>query len=406
MVANSNIQAEAEAVLQRLLDYCRENDWAGYDPYDALNSRVFQLFPFLNTRLPRIALTQALKRAPINIRRLTLVPKTQNAKGLALFLSGLLKSPSTLIPDRKALCQHMIERLIALRAPGSEYWCWGYSFPWQTRQNIVPAGAPNLVCTCFVADSLLNAYEDVHQTGCLEMAVSAAEYILNELYWEDGSEAGFSYPLRSLRVQVHNANFLASALLARVYKQTGDFKFLGPALNAARYSVRMQNDDGSWFYGEAPFQKWIDNFHSGYNLCALKALGDCVETDEFQPCILRGFQFYRAHFVREDGSAKYFHDCVYPIDIHCVAQTILTLLMFRDLDPGNTALANAVLRWAIDHMWDKRGFFYYRVLRLTKIRIPYMRWSEAWMFLTLCRLLSDAIGVSTEPSLQLSLTSA
>ena len=35
-----------EATL-KLLDYCRSNDWAGYDPYDALNSRLFEALPFL-----------------------------------------------------------------------------------------------------------------------------------------------------------------------------------------------------------------------------------------------------------------------------------------------------------------------------------------------------------------------
>jgi hypothetical protein len=40
------------------------------------------------------------------------------------------------------------------------------------------------------------------------------------------------------------------------------------------------------------------------------------------------------------------------------------------------------------HMWDERGFFYYRVLRLCTIRTSYMRWSQAWMLLALSALLS------------------
>src|ERR1035437_2281762 len=80
-----------EATLSKLLAYCRTNGWAGHDPYDALNSRVFKALPFLNSRLPRLVLTQALKRSPIDVRRLLLVPKTQNPKALALFLSALLR---------------------------------------------------------------------------------------------------------------------------------------------------------------------------------------------------------------------------------------------------------------------------------------------------------------------------
>ena len=378
---------EPEAALLKLLAYCRANDWSGYDPYDALNSRVFQSLPFLNTRLSRLALTQTLKRSPVNIRGLALVPRTQNPKGLALFLSGLLRVPETVIPDRDALCEYMIERLIALRSPDTDYWCWGYSFPWQTRQNIVPAGAPNLVCTSFVASSLLDAYEQDLDPRYLNMAISAAEYILNELYRDDDAEAGFSYPLRSLRIQVHNANFLASALFCRIYRNTKAAKFLNPALKTARYSIGKQNADGSWFYGEASFQKWIDNFHTGYNLCALQTIGEYAETREFESSVQRGFEFYRAHFFREDGATKYFHDRTYPIDIHCVAQSILTLHAFRDVDPGNASLAQATLDWAMRHMWDERGFFYYRILRWGTIRTSYMRWSQAWMWLAISTLL-------------------
>ena len=170
------------------------------------------------------------------------------------------------------------------------------------------------------------------------MAVSAAEYILNELYWTDESSiAGFGYPLPSVRNQVHNANLLAAALLCRVYKHTGEEKFLGPAMKVARYSAAKQQADGSWYYGEAPSQRWIDNFHTGYNLCALRSISRCVETTEFDSCIRRGFEFYRDHFFREDGAARYFHDRTYPLDIHSVAQSIITLLAFRDLDPGQRA---------------------------------------------------------------------
>jgi len=71
---------DAEAAIVKLLAYCRANDWAGYDPYDALNSKALKALPFLNFRLSRLVLTQALKRSPINMRRLMLIPKTQNRK--------------------------------------------------------------------------------------------------------------------------------------------------------------------------------------------------------------------------------------------------------------------------------------------------------------------------------------
>jgi hypothetical protein len=193
-----------------------------------------------------------------------------------------------------------------------------------------------------------------------------------------------------VRGTTHNANLLAAALLCRAYRHTGEKKFLGPAFTVARYSVGKQRSDGSWWYGEAPTQKWIDNFHTGYNLCALQNIGRYAETDEFDSAMRRGFEFYRAHFFRADGAAKYFHNKAYPLDVHSVAQSILTLLAFRDLDPESRPLADSVYGWAMKHMWDERGFFYYRVLRLCTIRTSYMRWSQAWMLLALATLLSES----------------
>jgi len=393
--------ADVEAAAQKLWAYCRANEWAGYDPYDALNSTLFEALPFLHSRLPRLVLTQALKRSPINVRRLLQIPKTQNPKGIALFLSALLKAPQLGTCDTGDVVGSLAEKLAALRSPDSSYWCWGYSFPWQTRTVIVPRGAPNLVCTTFASGALLDVYEQRQDERYLGMAVSAAEYTLNELYWNDGSSAaGFSYPLPSLRSETYNASFLAAALLCRVYKLTGEEKFLAPALKAVRYSAAQQQADGSWYYGESATQRWIDNFHTGYNLCALQSIARDVKTTEFDDCIRRGFEFYRDHFFREDGAVRYFHDRTYPIDTHCVAQSIITLLAFRHLDPSNVALAHSVFRWAMNHMWDERGFFHYRVLRFCSIRTSYMRWSQAWMLLAISTFLREASVAASYPQAQ------
>jgi hypothetical protein len=395
---------ELEIAVQRLLAYCQANDWAGYEPYDVLNSRIVQSLPFLDFKLPRLVLTQLLKRSPINVRGLLRVPKTQNPKALGLFLSGLVTLSSTGTAIDQGLVDLMIERLVALRSQGTPYWCWGYNFPWQTRAELVPRWAPNLVCTAFAADALLDAYEQRNDARCLSMAVSAAEFILNELYWSEDERVGFGYPLPSMRNQVHNANLLAAALFCRVHKHTGDDKFIGPALRVARYSAAQQRADGGWAYGEAPTQQWIDNFHTGFDLSALRTIARYAETTEFDSCLKRGFEFYRTHFFREDGSVRYFHNQTYPIDTHCVAQSIITLVDLKDLDSGNIALAHSVLQWAMDHMWDDRGFFYYRILRTCTIRTSYMRWTQAWMFLALCRLLSASEQTKTSAQPEHSVT--
>jgi hypothetical protein len=390
-----------EAIHSKLLAYCRANDWAGYDPYDALNSEILKSLPFLNFRVARIAFTQFLKRSPINFRRLLRIPKKQNPKALALFLSALMKLRHANRLKDDDLANTLIERLIALRSQNVRYCCWGYSFPWQTLTATVPDGAPNLVCTAFVANALLDAYEELSDPRCLSTALDAAEYLATELYWSEGdSLAGFAYPLPSLRAQVHNANLLGAALLGRAARHGGDAQFLELALKVARYSVSQQRADGSWLYGEMPSQRWIDNFHTGYNLCALQAIGRDAQTSEFEGALRRGFEFYRANFFGRDGEPKYFHNRAYPIDIHCAAQSIITLVELADLGSDSLRLAHSVLNWTLQHMWDDRGFFYYRFLPLLTIRTSYMRWSQAWMFLALSTVMSQQRFIADQPSFQ------
>ena len=56
-----------------------------------------------------------------------------------------------------------------------------------------------------------------------------------------------------------------------------------------------------------------------------------------------------------------------------------------DMDKNFNAIAHEMV--AIDNLRDPRGCFYYQRRRFYKVRIPYMRWSEAWMTYALARLI-------------------
>lgn len=74
---------------EKLRAYCEAEHYKGWDPYDGLNSRVFQALPLLKrSALCRLVMIQGFKRCPVNLRRLALVPKEHNAKGIGLFLQG------------------------------------------------------------------------------------------------------------------------------------------------------------------------------------------------------------------------------------------------------------------------------------------------------------------------------
>jgi len=113
--------------------------------------------------------------------------------------------------------------------------------------------------------------------------------------------------------------------VCRLYRETGEKKFLEPALRAARQAVKRQQPDGSWFYGEHSSQRWIIISH-WYNLGALRRWAVPRKPKSSNPSVRRGFEFYRTHFFRQDSAPKYFHDRVYPLDIHCVRRASLHCL--------------------------------------------------------------------------------
>src|SRR5687767_8883497 len=149
------MRSEINLAIAQLLRYCRDRHWAGYDPYDALNSRLLRGLGVYAFAFPRLAATQFLKRCPINLRPLLLVAREQNPKGIAVFLSALVRLVRTGEVE-SALAKSLASRLLELRSPGQPHFCWGYNFAWQTRTYLVPRGTPNIICTTFAGNALLD----------------------------------------------------------------------------------------------------------------------------------------------------------------------------------------------------------------------------------------------------------
>ena len=83
---NSLVSKElsVEQATKVLLDYCKRHDWAGYDPYDALNSRIFSLFPFLRVKAIQWPFTQFMKRSPLNLRHTLFCAAYTQSEGYSL----------------------------------------------------------------------------------------------------------------------------------------------------------------------------------------------------------------------------------------------------------------------------------------------------------------------------------
>ena len=383
-----------EQAFTKLFAWCRQNDFAGHDPFDALNSRLFQALPFHHSASARLVWTQTLKRSPLNLRSMTLVPPEKNAKGIALFaLAALANYRRSKSPEAEKEARELLEELIALRIETAHGVAWGYNFDWQSRVFFAPRGTPAIVPTAFAARALSEAMDAFADEVYLALAQRVCDFIVRELprSVETETEVCFSYtPGDSTRI--FNASLLAAETLARVGKRAGSSVYNDLSVKAVRYVVNQQQGNGAWSYGADSNQSWIDNFHTAYLLSSLKKITDNCEdtrTDEFESALQRGFEFWKKSFFLADGRAKYYHDTLYPVDCHAAAAAIVSLLDLIELDREAFSLAARIATWTIQNLRDRQGFFYYQRRRFYTVRTPFMRWTQAWMLYALARMLEE-----------------
>ena len=391
-----------EQAFADLLQWCRLRDFAGHDPFDALNSRVLQATPLTHSRTARLISTQLIKRSPWNLRPLARVPGQKNSKGIALFaLASLSRYRLLKTAEAEKEARELLDELLRMQIVGYSGAAWGYNFDWQSRNFFAPRGTPMIVPTAFAARALLDAYETFKDAKYLETARSSCEFILKDLRRtvesdDHEGELCFSYsPLDETKV--FNASLFAAETLACVGALAGETEFSGVAndlaIRAARYVVRRQHEDGSWAYGAGPGQLWVDNFHTAYVLLSLSRIMKCLRGGEIElkPALERGYRFWRERFFLADGWPKYYHDTLYPADAHAAATAIITLMELQELDREALPLAETIAAWTIRNLRDSRGFFYYQRRRFYTVRTPFMRWTQAWMLYALARLLEEKI---------------
>lgn len=377
--------------LDEMLRYIEAEDYAGYDPYDALNSPWVRRLGSRNKWL-RIGATHLVRRSPVNLRPLLGIRKGHNPKGIGLFLWGYSKLYAlTRDPRYGEKVDYLLEMLERLRSSGYSGNCWGYNFDWQSWTFLRPAGTPTIVNTSFIGHALLDCYELTGRPRALEMALPIKEFILRDLHRTRLDDAFcFSYTPVDTEA-VHNANLLGASILARLTRYGRDDQ-LEPAVRASlAYSMRHQREDGSWFYADTSIQSWIDSFHTGFNLQAIRYILDAGLASRFLAAYRRGVEYYAAHFFLADGTPKYYHDRIYPIDIHSPAQA--TCFFCRE-GREYEGLTERIVAWMLENMYNGRGCFYFRKGRFLTNHIPYMRWSQAWAF----HALTEYLLVQKQPS--------
>ncbi|MCX7861888.1 MAG: delta-aminolevulinic acid dehydratase [Bacteroidales bacterium] len=379
---------------KKLKQYCEAQNFTGWDPYDGLNSKLFKIMQLLHSKWLRLAIIQVNKRSPVNFRRLFIIPKEENPKGLALFLSGycnLYHNEENDVYLKKI--DYLARRILVLQSKGYAGACWGYNFDWQSRAFYLPRYTPTVVATSFVAYALMDAYEITKRNEYLETALSSKNFILHNLNrTHQKDNLFFSYSPLDNSV-VYNASLLGCRLLARIYSYTNEKELRNIAQKVVSSCINKQNNDGSWYYGEMKIQRWIDSFHTGYNLESIYEYMKYCNDYTFKTSFDKGLEFYKQNFITEEGIPKYYHNNIYPIDPHSLAQYIRTMTVCNELNDEKDKIIRSLF-WLIAHMQSNKGFFYYQKKKYYTIKIPYMRWTQAWMFYAMSHLIKAQIDAS------------
>jgi len=384
--------------LDQVLTLSAATSWRGHDKHDGLNSPI--LWALCGWSRPtRLLALQAMMRSPFNLRQLLRVPRVHNPKGLALFMQAFI-SRWRLHHDPADLerASELGTLLQTLRSPDGQWsgQAWGYQYPWQDLGFFAPPGMPNAVVTCFVCEALLDLHAVSGKPEPLQWVLEALPFLLNDLpvLHEKQDQLCLGYMPVKMTMRVMDVSILIGTLLARVdaVRSTSTHQLMADRLIS--FVLNQQTTEGAWWYTDPPEASpvRIDNYHTGFILDALWRYMHATGNFESMSAYRRGLAFYAEKLFEPNGAPRWMSDQRYPHDVHGSAQGILTFCRHDAEFPG---LAARIADWAIDHLYDGQGAFWYRRSRHRTRRTLFLRWNNGWMARALSDMLAYQQGLST-----------
>lgn len=382
-LGDSNTMTNDMYILESLCKvekWVERQDYKGYEPFDGLSS-TFRPLTFGNLFFDRILL-QLIRQSPINLRPLFGVKPLDSTIGRGYMAWGYCHRYK--VASDEALREKINECLnwlIKNKADAYDDYSWGKHFDFASRGGLYKAFEPILIWTVLIGHAFIEAYETLKDEKYLKVSISICDWVMKLPRNETDKGFCFGYHNNDKEADVHNSNMMGAAFLARTDKYAKNRGYLEAARKAMEFSCTRQLPNGAWLYGEEPMNHWIDNFHTGYNLDALKYFIEYSGEDGYKNNMLKGLEFYKTNLFEKDGCPKYYHNRKYPVDSQCAAQAIDTLAKFSVYDEESLYLANKVAVWTIKNMQGPKGFFYYRIYPGgIKARTPMLHWAQATIY--------------------------
>jgi len=377
----------------RLYKWVEKEGYAGWDPYDGLNSKLTGRL--VNNEALAMIVIQLNLYSPVNFRPLFRVKKGVANKAVALFARAYL---NLFTVSRVDMFREEAERLLTrlensnLCRDAGMYCCSSYYFPYIAPKHRLDSFIPDIICVTESMKTFIRAYEVLGDSKYLLLAEKASRYLVNRLYASTNGVSYFKYtPLEEGKI-VFNITALALEAIAYLLKYKYDDELVERCEKAVGFLVMHQDDSGAWPYSlylTSNKYYWQIDYHQGFIIDGLLMfMPNIIDNNirrKTREALAKAIAFYMYRQFDEEGRAYYRYPFKYPVDIHNQAQGIITFTKLYRVTKAKRyyEMAWRIADWTIDNMQSKEGYFYTHKYPFLTNKIPYIRWGQAWMILAL-----------------------
>lgn len=379
--------------IDSLHSWITKENYSGWDPYDGLNSNTIK---WLAPNSSKIIFIQLNKFSPINLRPILQIKKGLDLKGITIIAQAdykLFKITNNYkyLKDLQYLCSFIVNNSLYSTYG---FHCWSsHYFPYvATDKSELNEVSPDIIATSQAIIALLNGYELLGDRRLKEVAFNASSSLIEHFVGRNSKGLFLKYTLGENDKIVLNASAQGLQALSYILKFNIDNTTFDTCEALTTFLMETQNGNGSWIYsiyknGKTRVQL---DFHQGFILDGLISFIEYSKNEnELNECINAGVDYYRKMF-NDDGKSFYRYPMRFPVDIHNQAQGIITFCKLDFINQTYPNFAKKIASWTIENMQDPSGYFYYQKWPFLTNRIPYMRWSQAWMLLALSYILEQA----------------
>ncbi len=383
-----------------LSSWIDKNSFIGWDPYDVKGSNIYlkvQKIKFgILGKVIRKVFNTFIEYFPNLSRKIFNIKPLENAKGIGLILaaySNLYLKTKDETYLHKALKYETW--LINNRERKYSGYNWGYPFDWQSN-IFIPKGTPSSVVTYTVGNGFYLLYLATNDEKYLNICKEICDFFVNDLNvtFEDENSICHSYtPIDDY--QVHNANLFVGEFLVKVGKLIDNQEWIDRGIKCAFFAIKEQQEEGFLpYWGLSQTEKYsggkirTDHYHSGFEIRMLYSIWEMTHIEKIKNSWEKYFHWYLHNMFTKEGIPKLTPASYYPVNIHSIAESILCLSSINTYKNDLNERIEKIIKWAEKEMEYKNGTYAYMIKYIPvfgeyKIKIPMLRWGQAWMFYAL-----------------------